>query len=138
MKKRFCVCTVFSLYLLLLMVPAACEVRRVGIQTVEPVPPPLPVTMAGPPPHAPAHGYRAKQYTYFYYPSEHVYFDQAREVYFYMEGDAWKVSVSLPESITVQLGDHVTIFMDSDIPYAEFKEHRRKYPHGRLKKKKKW
>ena len=90
----------------------------------------------GPPPHAPAHGYRAK-YTYHYYPSASVYFDAYRNVYFYLEGDNWRMSVSLPQNLRFQLGDHVTIEMDSDKPYTSYEKHKRKYPPGQLKKKKK-
>ena len=92
----------------------------------------------GPPPHAPAHGYRAK-HKYHYYPHAQVYFDISKEVYFYMEGHSWKISASLPSSLHVQLGDHVTIEMESDKPYTHFKDHKKKYPPGQLKKKKdKW
>ena len=41
-------------------------------------------TKGGPPPHAPAHGYRAK-HTYRYYPDASVYFDISRKIYFYLE-----------------------------------------------------
>ena len=64
----------------------------------------------GPPPHAPAHGYRAK-YNYHYYPHNSVYFDTHRNLYFYLEGNTWRMSVSLPKEIYVELGDHVSIEM---------------------------
>jgi hypothetical protein len=87
----------------------------------------------GPPPHAPAHGYRAK-HSYYYYPSTYVYFDVTRKVYFYMEGSVWRTTVSLPDSIRVKLGDHVAIDMDDDEPYREFESHKKKYPPGQMKK----
>ncbi len=90
----------------------------------------------GPPPHAPAHGYRAKHH-YRYYPSSSVYFDTYRKVYFYLEGENWRMSVSLPQNIRVQLGEYVGIEMDSDKPYIHHDDHRRKYPPGQLKKKEK-
>jgi hypothetical protein len=37
----------------------------------------------------------------------------------------------------VQLGDYVSIEMDTDRPYTKFNEHKKKYPPGQLKKKKK-
>ncbi|MGD9382490.1 MAG: hypothetical protein PVH55_00415, partial [Desulfobacterales bacterium] len=43
------------------------------------------VKKGGPPPHAPAHGYRAK-YKYRYYPACSVYYDDYRKLYFYLEG----------------------------------------------------
>ena len=88
----------------------------------------------GPPPHAPAHGYRAK-YTYRYYPSCSVYYDTYRKLYFYLEGPNWRFSASLPHAIQVRLGDHVSIEMDTDKPYTHYQEHKRKYPPGQLKKK---
>jgi hypothetical protein len=95
----------------------------------------------GPPPHAPAHGYRAK-YGYRYYPGALVYFDVDRKLYFYMQNGDWKVGVSLPDSLRVKLGDSVTIEMDSDKPYTEFAAHKAKYPPGQIKnehsKSKKW
>lgn len=96
-----------------------------------------PTVKGGPPPHAPAHGYRAK-YNYYYYPDAYVYFDISRKLYFYLEGDKWRMSVSLPHSLHIRLGEHVVIEMDSDKPYNHFDSHKKKYPPGQLKKKKKW
>ena len=72
----------------------------------------------GPPSHAKAHGYRAK-HTYRYYADAKVYYDVSRGSYFYLEGDNWRASVSLPDSLKVRLGDFVTVEMDSDKPYVE-------------------
>jgi len=87
----------------------------------------------GPPPHAPAHGYRAK-HNYYYYPASYVYFDATRKMYFYMEGGVWRTTISLPDSIRVKLGDYVTIDMDDDEPYRDFENHKKKYPPGQMKK----
>ena len=81
---------------------------------------------AGPPPHAKAHGYRAK-HTYRYYPSANAYYDVERKAYFYLEGNNWQMGVSLPDSLSVRLGSHVTVEMDSDKPYTRFEEHKRQY-----------
>lgn len=125
-----CVLFLFSL--------PACETTGAGIFVgggPHPVVGP-PAKKGGPPPHAPAHGYRAK-YKYHYYPDSHVYYDTSRGVYFYLEGDSWGVSASLPSALHVSLGGHVTIEMDSDLPYTEFKQHKQKYPPGKVKKKRK-
>ena len=117
----------------LLTVGAACTiVHNNGHRADPPV-----IKTGGPPDHAPAHGYRAK-YTYYYYPGPQVYFDVGRSVYFYMDGGNWRMSVSLPTNLRVTLGDHVTIDMDTDKPYTQFAEHKKKYPPGQLKKKQKW
>jgi hypothetical protein len=97
---------------------------------------PKKVRKGGPPPHAPAHGYRAK-YAYRYYPSSSVYYDTGRKVYFYLEGDDWRASVSLPQHLNLRLDNYVTVDMDTDKPYTRFKKHRHKYPPGQLKKKNK-
>lgn len=96
-----------------------------------------PFAIGGPPPHAPAHGYRAK-HVYYYYPDSYVYFDISRKAYFYLEGGIWRMSVSLPHNLHVRLDDHVVIEMNSPKPYTHFKSHKKKYPPGQVKKKEKW
>ncbi len=94
----------------------------------------------GPPPHAPAHGYRAK-HQYRYYPSRSVYYDTGRGLYFYLRGSNWEVGASLPSSLHVELGDYVSIELDTDKPYIYHAEHVKKYPPGQMKnkyKKNKW
>ena len=71
----------------------------------------------GPPPHAPAHGYRAK-YQYHYSPSAQVYFDISRRVYFYLEHGRWQMSGSLPQRFYIEMDTYVTIKMASARPYA--------------------
>ena len=128
---------VFGVFVLFLLSLGACNIKSLGVQIgEEPGPVVVAKSKGGPPPHAPAHGYRAK-YSYRYYPSCYVYFDISRKFYFYLAGDGWKVSASIPASMRVQLGDYVSIEMDTDRPYTKFKEHKKKYPPGQLKKKKK-
>jgi hypothetical protein len=95
----------------------------------------------GPPPHAPAHGYRAK-HQYWYYPSRSVYYDTGRGLYFYLKGNGWEVGASLPSNLRVGLGDSVSIELDTDKPYIYHSEHVKKYPSGQIKekhkKKNKW
>ena len=117
---------------------SACSTTEAGVCAgEEPYPavgPPPPT--GGPPPHAPAHGYRAK-HTYHYYPDDHVYFDISRSLYFYLEGDTWRVSASLPGNLRLQLGEYVTIELDSDEPYRHFEHHSAKYPPGQMKNREK-
>jgi hypothetical protein len=92
----------------------------------------------GPPPHAPAHGYRAK-YEYRYFPNNQIYFDPHRKLYFYLKGDSWKVAVSLPRDMSFTVENYVTLVMETDKPYTHYEAHSRKYPPGQMKKKnKKW
>jgi hypothetical protein len=72
----------------------------------------------GPPAHAPAHGYRAK-YNYHYYPKANVYYDTDRKLYFYMQGDNWRASVSLPLDLKLELGNYLSVEMDCDKPYLK-------------------
>lgn len=45
--------------------------------------------------------------------------------------------MSLPQHIKLQLGDYVTMDMDTDKPYTRLGAHKHKYPPGQLKKKNK-
>ena len=88
----------------------------------------------GPPPWAPAHGYRAKHH-YNYYPESHVYFDVGRGLYFYYDGGGWQASVSLPAGISISAGEYITLDMDTDRPYVYHSDVVKRYPPGQLKKK---
>lgn len=87
-----------------------------------------------PPPWAPAHGYRAK-YRYYYYPTARVYHDRERGLYFYYRDGEWKISVSLPVWIRIDVNESVTLEMDSDRPYKYHAEVEKRYPPGQLKQK---
>ena len=89
---------------------------------------------SGPPSHAQAHGYR-KKHTYRYYPNEYTYYDSERSLYFYFEGEGWKIAASLPNQIKLS-NDYVTINLKTDKPYRYFNEHSKKYPSKKIKKKK--
>lgn len=80
----------------------------------------------GPPAHAPAHGYRAK-YKYHYYPRCKVYYDTAREIYFYLKGENWEVGISLPSHLKNDLGEYVNLVLDTDRPYEFNEKHNKKY-----------
>ena len=110
--------------------------KRAEIEIGAPAPEASPPAKGGPPPWAPAHGYRAK-YRYRYYPSFYVYFDLERRVYFYLEGGRWRVSARLPSGIHIEVANYVNIELDTGKPYEYFSEHRKKYPPGLAKKNKK-
>ncbi|MCK5487633.1 MAG: hypothetical protein KAI86_15555 [Desulfobacterales bacterium] len=130
----------------LLFITSGCYNGRVIIEKnpPHPSPPPGPHVEKGPPPWAPAHGYRAKHH-YRYYPSWHVYFDVGRSLYFYYDSGHWRVSVSLPSGIRIEVEDYVTLEMETDRPYEYHAEVAKRYPPGQQKKmykgngkKKKW
>ena len=81
----------------------------------------------GLPAHAPAHGYRAK-HQYRYYPSQNVYHDPDRGLYFYLKGDNWEVGATLPSHLRAGLGESVTLDLETDKPYVHNAEHVKKYP----------
>ncbi|MCF8086284.1 MAG: hypothetical protein K9J48_05260 [Desulfohalobiaceae bacterium] len=88
----------------------------------------------GPPPWAPAHGHRAK-HRYRYYPSAEVYFDVNRDIYFYYQNGQWRTSVGIPGNIRVQLGDSVTLEMNTKQPYEYHSEVIQRYPPGLRKER---
>jgi hypothetical protein len=87
----------------------------------------------GPPPWAPAHGYRAK-FTYRYFPSSFVYFNIDRGIYFYLSDGIWVESYSLPQTISIPPDGYVILKMDVDKPYIFHKDVIKKYPPGMKKK----
>ena len=92
-----------------------------------------PQVKKSPPSHAPAHGYRAK-FQYQYYSSYSVYFDIDRKLYFYLAGDDWQVTATLPADLKLKLSSYVVLEMDTDRPYLHHKEYKQKYPPGKKKK----
>jgi hypothetical protein len=64
-----------------------------------------------------------------------VYHEAERNLYFYSKGENWQVSASLPVDLEVNLGEHVSIDLDTDRPYLYNDDHRKKYPPGKKQKK---
>ena len=79
----------------------------------------------GPPPWAPAHGFRRNR-QYYYYPEAHVYYRPADRMWFYLDGRDWRFGVSLPAFVRVDFDHSVALTMETDQPYA-FHEHVRTY-----------
>jgi hypothetical protein len=81
----------------------------------------------GPPPHAPAHGYRRK-FSYHYYPQAEIYHDVERGLWFYTDGNEWKAGAKVPIELGENLGGHVVIELESDSPQTEHTKTRKTYP----------
>ena len=82
-----------------------------------------------PPPWAPAHGYRAKT-RHVYFPEYNFYFDVQKNVYIYLSGDKWEVSVNLPsifEGIDLKGTAKVELELNIDTPQKYNAEHITKY-----------
>ena len=84
----------------------------------------------GPPPWAPAKGYRAKT-RQIYFPEQNFYYDTQKGVYIYMNnGGNWEVNVKLPSIFAkINLGSaaKVELKLDTDFPQQYNAEHQIKY-----------
>lgn len=71
----------------------------------------------GPPPWAPAHGWRAKHH-YVYYPDAEVYYAPASNRWFWLDGNGWQAGINLPRALRhfVRTGG-IDIDLDVDRPY---------------------
>ena len=83
----------------------------------------------GPPPWAPAHGYRAKT-RHIYFPQHNFYFDVLKGVYLYLNGGKWETVAQLPlmfAGIDLKTAAKVELELDSDAPYKLNADHQVKY-----------
>lgn len=88
---------------------------------------------AGPPPWAPAHGYRAKT-RYVYFKDYNVYYDNSRGVYISVSGGKWIVSAKIPSSISgidLVAAVKIDLDVDGDEPQRYNADHKKKYPSSR-------
>ncbi len=84
---------------------------------------------AGPPPWAPAHGYRAKT-RYVYFKDYNVYYDHDRGVYISLGGNNWQITAKLPSILSgVDLKAAVKVDLDfsGDDPQRNNQDHKRKF-----------
>lgn len=103
----------------------------------------------GPPPWAPAHGYRA-QTRHIYFPQYNMYYDINRSSYLYLNGGNWTVSASLPNIyVGVNLGGAAQVqltyggydpYRYNTVHVVEYREycddhHHHKKHHGKKHKK---
>jgi hypothetical protein len=83
----------------------------------------------GPPPWAPAHGYRAKT-RHIYFPEHNFYFDVQRGVYIYLSGSSWIINAKLPVGISMsKLNSAMKVELDlnTDSPFKFNSDHKVKY-----------
>ncbi|HEY9046599.1 MAG TPA: hypothetical protein VIN08_11915 [Ohtaekwangia sp.] len=84
----------------------------------------------GPPPWAPAHGYRAKT-RYVYFKDYPVYYDNDRGVYISLSGKNWSVSAKLPDilkGVDLLATPKIDLDFSGDDPQRDYDEHKSKYP----------
>ena len=115
---------VLCLFGLSLLIGGCSSPRSVGVTIGDRQEPDYRVahTRKGPPPHAPAHGYR-KKFGYDYYPTSNVYYDRSREVYFYLAGSHWEMKVSLPSRLRVDINEAIYLELGTDRPYQYNADH---------------
>lgn len=87
--------------------------------------------LADPPPWAPAHGQRAKQYRYVYYPDYQVYYAPETRMWFWLGGGQWRAGVSLPTGIAVGGVPSVSLVLDTGVPYERHDYVIQQYGRGR-------
>lgn len=83
----------------------------------------------GPPPWAPAHGYRTKT-RHVYFPDHDFYFDVQKSLYIYFSGDKWQVGIKLPSlyaGIDLKGAVKVELELDTDSPQKHNADHKVKY-----------
>lgn len=83
----------------------------------------------GPPPWAPAHGYRAKT-RYVYFPDQNMYYDLKARNYIYLSGPNWVVRATLPKLfVGINLGRSSQVELDfyDERPYRYNSTHIVKY-----------
>jgi hypothetical protein len=83
----------------------------------------------GPPPWAPAHGYRAKT-RYVYFPQHNIYYDTQRSVYIYINNGNWEIGARLPKGVkstTLRDSRQVELSLSIDNPQRYNTDHVRKY-----------
>ena len=86
----------------------------------------------GPPPWAPAHGYRAKT-RYVYFQDHNCYYDNDRGVYIYLKTGSWEVSAKIPDllkNVDLSVAIKIDLDLDADNPQKFNAEHRKKYAKG--------
>lgn len=83
----------------------------------------------GPPPWAPANGYREKT-RHVYFSQYKTYYDIQRGVYIYLNGGTWQVSASIPnflQSVNLATATQIQLDLSTDTPQTFFEEHKKKY-----------
>jgi len=69
----------------------------------------------------------APAYEYLYYPGQSVYFDTARELYFFPMDEGWVKAPTLPADVRKELGEFVILRMSTYKPYLYHSQVREAY-----------
>lgn len=117
-------------------ITVSAEIR---LGKVLPPPPPEVVVIVepiekGPPPWAPAHGFRRNR-DYYYYPGADVYFRPSDRTWFHLEGGDWRIGAALPTGIRVNFAESVSLTMETERPFEYHAQVRERYPRDYFAKK---
>lgn len=91
---------------------------------------------ADPPPWAPAHGYRAKQHAYVYYPARAIYYAPETRTWFWISGGNWQFGAVLPLEYRPYTTGGISITLDAARPYEQHAYVVERY--GKPKKRHHW
>jgi hypothetical protein len=81
----------------------------------------------GPPPWAPAHGWRRQNETYYYYPTTQVYYYPSARRYYWLEGREWRYGERLPRYYAIRDNERVILDLDYE-PHRQHAKIREMYP----------
>jgi len=81
----------------------------------------------GPPPWAPAHGWRRKHETYHYYPATQVYYYPSVGKYYWLDGREWRFDDRLPRHLIIEEGKRVVLDLDYE-PHTQHAKITNIYP----------
>lgn len=114
-------------------------VAEIRLGRAAPPPPPevqviVEPAQKGPPPWAPAHGFRRNR-GYYFYPGANVYYRPADRTWFYLEGREWRVGVNLPTSLRIDFTKSVPLEMETDRPFEFHASVAERYPGDYFTKK---
>jgi hypothetical protein len=107
---------------LLLLIPGCVAVveQPADVEVVE-------SNRQGPPPWAPAHGWRRKHETYYYYPATQVYYYPSVRRYYWLEGRDWRNGDRLPRYYALDQDKRVVLDLDYE-PHTYHAKIRSAYP----------
>jgi len=83
----------------------------------------------GPPPWAPAHGFRAKT-RFVYFPEYNFYFDLEKKVYIHFQAGKWSVSIELPSrlgNLNLRNASKFELDLDIDNPQIYNADHQMRF-----------
>ena len=81
----------------------------------------------GPPPWAPAHGWRRQHETYYYYPASQVYYYPSARRYYWLEGRKWEFGDRLPRRFVIDEGTRIALDLDYE-PHTQHAKIVKRYP----------